>query len=298
VIDIYYTIVDLFRGTYTGLFVRTFFEYAVQIGPYFLIAVFLNVFLKIYISRKNIQFRNQHTVWSIPVASIIGIVSPLPTYLALPMGLSLHGCGLPLGAVVAFMIASPLLNPGIFVLTFTQLGWEIAVARLISVLVISLSGGFLAQALLKHFQFLRHQNESSFKVKSRPFRVEFKRSLRFMGKYMLIALLLSSFVRAFVPDEMIGRLLGGGRASTNLLAALVMGVPFYSCGGAAIPLVQVLSEMGMHKGAVLTFLLSGPTTKLETLIVYKSLTGLKFMLLYLVFNLVSSVLCGALLFLF
>lgn len=296
-IDLYYTIADLFRGTYTGLVVRTFFEYAVQIGPYFLIAVFLNVFLKIYISRKNIQFQNTHAVWSIPAASIIGIVSPLPTYLALPMGLSLHACGLPLGAVVAFMIASPLLNPGIFILTFTQLGWEIAIARLISVLFISLSGGFLTQALLKHFQFLRYHDESSLKVKSRPFGVELKHSLLFMGKYMLIALLLSSFIRAFVPDEMIGRLFGG-QASTSLLAALVMGVPFYSCGGAAIPLVQVLSEMGMHKGAVLTFLLSGPTTKLETLIVYKSLTGLKFMLLYLGFNLVSSLLCGALLFLF
>jgi hypothetical protein len=213
------------------------------------------------------------------------------------MGLSLHACGLPLGAVVAFMIASPLLNPGIFVLTFTQLGWEIAIARLISALFISLSGGFLAQALLKHFQFLHHHDKSSFKIKSRPFGVELQRSLLFMGKYMLIALLLSSFVRAFVPDEMIGRLLGG-KASTNLLAGLVMGVPFYSCGGAAIPLVQVLSEMGMHKGAVLTFLLSGPTTRLETLIVYKSLTGCKFMLFYLGFNLISSVLCGALLFLF
>lgn len=292
--DLYYTIADLFRGTYTGLFVCTFFKYAVQIGPYFLIAVFLNVFLKIYISRKNIQFQKTHTVLTIPIATIIGIVSPLPTYLAFPMGLSLHACGLPLGAVVAFMIASPLLNPGIFILTYTQLGWEIAIARLISVLLISLSGGFLAQVLLKHFQFLYHPNESSLKVKSHPFGVELKRSLLFMGKYMLIALLLSSFVRAFVPDEMIGRLLGG-QASTNLLAALVMGVPFYSCGGAAIPLVQVLSEMGMNKGAVLTFLLSGPTTKMETLAVYKSMIGIKLTFVFIGFNLASSLLCGALL---
>ncbi len=296
-IDLYYTIVDLFRGTYTGLVVQTFFEYALQIGPYFLLAVFLNVFLKILISRKNIQFHNAHAIWSIPVASLVGIVSPLPTYLALPMSLSLYGCGLPLGAVVTFMIASPLLNPGIFILTFTQLGWEIAIARLISVLLISISGGFLAQTLLKHFQFLHDSNKPSQKLEARPFGIELQRSMLFMGKYMLIALLLSSCIRAFVPDDMIGRLLGG-QASTSLMAALVMGVPFYSCGGAAIPFVQVLSEMGMHKGAVLTFLLSGPTTKLETLIVYKSLTGLKFMLLYLGFNLVSSLLCGALLFLF
>ena len=295
-IDLYYTIVDLFRGTYTGLVIRTFFEYASQIWPYFLIAVLLNIILKHIMSRKNIHFHNTHTAWSIPVASVIGIVSPLPTYLALPMGLSLYGCGLPLGAVVAFMIASPLLNPGIFILTFTQLGGEIAIARLISVLFISLSGGFLAQAYIKHVQ-VSEQNEVALKVKARPFVVELKRSLRFMGKYMLIALLLSSLVRAFVPDEMIGRLFDG-QASTSLLAGLVLGVPFYSCGGAAIPLVQVLSEMGMPKGAVLTFLLSGPTTKMETLAVYKSLIGFKLTFVYIGFNLISSLLCGALLWFF
>ena len=127
-----------------------------------------------------------------------------------------------------------------------------------------------------------------------PIWIECKRSFLFLGKYFVIALFISALVKSLVPAELINKILGGN-ARMSLVAAIAMGIPFYSCGGAAIPLIQILSEMGMNKGAVLTFFIAGPSTKLETIYVYKSLLGYKLLLYFLSFTLISSFLCGLIL---
>ena len=294
--ELYYKLADLFRGTYTGTFIATLFKYTCQIGPYFLIAVLINAVLKQLLTSKKMPSFHISPALAIPAAGLFGMLSPMPTYLALPLGLSLLSSHVPFGTVAAFVIASPLLNPGIFILTLSQLGWTIALARLFSVLLLSVLGGFLVQVFSPRLPLVQDK-ESKKQPERRSFKTEFVRSLRYMSKYFIIALVLASFVRAFVPETMIARLFGG-HAGMGLIAAMAMGVPFYTCGGAAIPLVRVLSEMGMHQGAVLTFLLSGPATKLETLAVSKSLLGFKWMFLYLGYSLAGSLVCGGLLYLF
>jgi uncharacterized membrane protein YraQ (UPF0718 family) len=198
---------------------------------------------------------------------------------------------LPLGVIVAFMVASPLMNPGIFILTLSQLGWEIALSRVISAYVLAVAAGFLSALIGRHIRPFQTVDAKKVFLQKRPVWVELQRSLLFLGKYFGIALFLSAVIKALVPVEMIGRLLGG-HANMSLVIAVALGVPFYSCGGAAIPLVQVLSEMGMNKGAVLAFFIAGPSTKLETIYVYKSVLGVKFLLFYLVFMFLGATLSG------
>ena len=76
------------------------------------------------------------------------------------------------------------------------------------------------------------------------------------------------------------------------MAAIALGVPFYSCGGAAIPLVRVLGEMGMNRGAILAFFIAGPSTKIETLVAYKSVMGFRFLIFYLIITLSGAFIGG------
>ena len=79
----------------------------------------------------------------------------------------------------------------------------------------------------------------------------------------------------------------------SVITAMALGIPFYSCGGAAIPLIEILSEMGMNKGAVLAFFTAGPSTKLETLYVFKSaFSGYLVLIIYLAYSLLGAFLCG------
>ncbi len=232
---------------------------------------------------------------AIIIGSVLGILSPLPTYAAIPIGLSLIPLGLPFGAVMAFVIASPLINPSIFFLTLTQMGPEIALARVFASLIISLAGGLLFLSI-KNPQF----PDSAFQLSSktpRPFLIELWRSTLFFTKYFTIAILISAAVKALVSPQFVTQILGQ-QIERSLLVAIALGVPFYSCGGAAIPFVEVLSEMGMDKGAVLTFFIAGPVTKLETMYIFKSLLGIKYFLLYLLLTLGGAFLSGLLFSLF
>ena len=293
-VEFYFKIQHIFRNTYSGLIISNFFELIVLIGPYFVVSVVLNVLLRYYFFKNKMMISTKNETMSIIIAGGIGILSPLPTYIAVPMGLSLITSGIPLSAAVAFIIASPLMNPGLFYLTYTQLGLEMAAARLISAFVLSLVAGFLSKFIWRQLcSYIKHHPTNTDK-NIRPIWIEFMRSFLFLGKYFVIALVISALVKSLVPEEFISKILGGN-ARMSLIAAIAMGIPFYSCGGAAIPLIQVLSEMGMNKGAVLSFFIAGPSTKLETIYVYKSLLGYKFLLYFLSFTLISSFLCGLIL---
>ena len=78
---------------------------------------------------------------SVLSAAILGVVSPRPTYAVIPVGFTLMPAGIPFSAVLAFAISSPLMNPSVFFLTATQLGFEMAVVRTLAALIIGVAGG-------------------------------------------------------------------------------------------------------------------------------------------------------------
>ena len=219
------------------------------------------------------------------------MLSPLPSYAAIPIGLSLLPLGVPFSAIMAFSIASPLINPSVLFLTVSQLGMEIGIARVGATLVLSVAGGLIFGRMFRNIQipFI----EDNRRRYQRTFWKELWRGTLFFGKYFSIALLISAVVKAIVSPELVTNILGH-HIRRSLLIAIAMGVPFYSCGGAAIPFVEVLKDMGMNKGAVLAFFVAGPATKLATLYIYKSLLGISALILFLVITLVGAYFSGLL----
>ena len=77
----------------------------------------------------------------------VGAFSPLCSCTVVPVVRGLLRARLPLGGVVAFWIASPLMDPEIFLLTVAVLGVPIALARLIATGALSVAAGFAADWL-------------------------------------------------------------------------------------------------------------------------------------------------------
>jgi uncharacterized protein len=245
------------------------------------------------IRREQIHFSSRNEYIAIISAALIGLASPLPTYAAIPIGLSLMATGIPFSAVMAFVLASPLMNPMIFFLTATQISMEMAIARTVTAFLLAIIGGILTA---KVFKKLYQDNPKNKIVPVAPHRSLLKDiygNTKYMLKYFSIAILLSAAVRALIPPEMITRLLAGN-AKVSTLIAIGMGVPFYTCGGSAIPFIETLMELGMSKGAVLAFFLAGPATKLETLYAYKTLLGMRVLIFYLALTLLFSYIAGVL----
>ena len=201
--------------------------------------------------------------------------------------------GIPFSAVIAFILSSPLMNPTIFFLTATQISMEMAIARTVTAFILAVIGGLLTIKLFKHIYNADAPIPFIKKSSDKSLWSDIYGNTKYIAKYFSIAILLSAAVKALIPPEMITRLLSGN-AKTSTLIAIGMGVPFYTCGGSAIPFIETLMELGMSKGATLAFFISGPATKLETLYAFKSLLGIKVLIFYLSLTFVYSYVVGLL----
>ena len=280
-----------FEGTYTIRILESFFQLLFEIGPYLVLSVAINVAVVRYFKGKTLLSPAKNEIVSIIAASLIGLVSPLPTYVAIPIGISLVPAGIPFCAVMAFVVSSPLMNPSIFFLTATQIGIEMAMVRTLAAFLLGVSAGLLTLMVFKSIWRVKQPAGRGYQRSRKSLLQEVYGSSMFAAKYFSIAIFLSAAVKALVPPEAITSLLGGNAKVTTLIA-IGMGIPFYTCGGAAVPFVKTLMELGMTKGATLAFFIAGPATKLETLYAYKRLLGGKVLLFYLVLTLCFSYLAG------
>ncbi len=277
-------------GTYTLRILEAYLELFIKIAPYLLISILIHVCLIWITKKRGIKLRIKNRGIAILVSALLGIISPLPTYAALPIGLSFISFGVPFAAVISFVIASPLINPSIFFLTYTQLGIEIALFRITTAFILACIGGYISLYLFKSYRPRNLTTRNSTKPE-RSFLQELNAGMIFFGKHFALALLISAAVKALISPEFIKEILGQ-QITGSLLVGIALGVPFYSCGGAAIPFVEVLSDMGMNKGAVLAFLIAGPATKLGTLYIFKSLLGIKIFIFYLIVTLIGAFIAG------
>ena len=289
--DLYYQIQFLLEGTYTIRIIENFIDLSVNIAPYLVISILLNIAALRYFNSHKITFVPKNEYASIIIAACIGLASPLPTYAAIPIGLSLLSAGIPFSAILTFVITSPLMNPSIFFLTATQMGMEMAVVRTATAFLLGMSGGLLTMKIFSSLAKFIPAIQAYKPRPGRPLLTEIYRNSVYVLKYFSIAIFLSSAVKALVPPELIGKMLGGN-VKVSTLVAMGLGVPFYSCGGAAIPFIKTLMDLGMTKGATLAFFTVGPATKVETLYAFKRMLGIKILFFYLTLTIVFSYSAG------
>ncbi|MDZ7801043.1 MAG: permease [Trueperaceae bacterium] len=213
----------------------------------------------------------------VPVAALFGAISPFCSCGVVPVVAALLAAGTPLPGVMAFWLASPLMDPEMFVLTLGELGTTFALARLAAAIGTGLLAGYATWALQRSHVFanpLRRiqcacdaalSGETVGRFWREPARrAAFVRAAGEVGGYLLVwlalAFLLESLMLAWIPADAIGATLGAGWASVP--AAAVLGVPAYLNGYAAIPTVAGLMELGLPAGAGLAFMVAGGATSI------------------------------------
>ena len=250
----------------------------------------------------------------IVAASLMGALSPFCSCGVIPLIAALLAMGVPLPAVMAFWLASPIMDPSMFVLTAGTLGFQFAAYKTFAAIAMGLIGGFGTAALMGGAWFREPLRPgigdggcaaSSLRSDAPPvwrFWTESKRreafrrtgldTIGFLGKWLALAFLLESLMLAYVPAELVASTLGGGWLS--ILAATFVGVPAYLNGYAALPLVGGLIDQGMAPGAGMAFLLAGGVTSIPAAIAVYALARLPVFAAYLTFALLGSLSMGIL----
>ncbi len=247
------------------------------------------------------------------LAAIAGGLSPFCSCGVIPLIAALLAMGVPLSAVMAFWLASPIMDPSMFVLTTGVLGTEFAVVKTLTAIGLGLMGGAVVHTLSAsgrlafplregvgdggcgassvrgtktiNWQFWQERDRTA-----RFFREGLATTL-FLTKWLLLAYILESLMLAYLPADLVSSVLGGSGFAPIAIATLV-GVPAYLNGYAALPLVGGLIEQGMAPGAGLAFLVAGGVTSLPAAIAVFALVRIRVFLLYIALALGGSFSAG------
>jgi uncharacterized protein len=120
----------------------------VRFAPVLVVTVVLSALLR----RLSLADRARDALLRRPRGAVlvgagVGAFSPFCSCTVVPVVRGFLRVGVPLGAVMAFWIASPLMDVEILLLTVAILGLPLAIARLLATLVLSVGAGAAAQHL-------------------------------------------------------------------------------------------------------------------------------------------------------
>ncbi|WP_370313050.1 permease [Sagittula sp.] len=246
-------------------------------------------------------------------AALLGGLSPFCSCEVIPFIAALLAVGAPLSAVMAFWLASPLMDPAMFSITAGVLGMEFATAKLLAAVGIGLMGG-LGTMMLKSSPVFADplrakpkvggccgvkkpfQGKPVWRFWQEPERREVFRSAAldnalFLLKWLTLAYIIEAVMIHYVPADAVASVLGGSGLMPILLGALV-GMPAYLNGYAAVPLVSELLNMGMADGAAMSFMLAGGVSCIPAAIAVWALVKPRVFAAYLAFALAGSIVAG------
>lgn len=119
-----------------------------HVWPWFLISIILSVFIRVLKLDKVIRQAFSAKVGvAILVATLVGAFSPFCSCTVVPIIAGLLLSGVPLAPIMSFWIASPSMDPEIFTFSVGLIGWNLAIARLVATLLLSLAAGYITLAL-------------------------------------------------------------------------------------------------------------------------------------------------------
>jgi len=255
----------------------------------------------------------------IVVAALLGGLSPFCSCEVIPFIAAMLAVGAPLSAVMAFWLASPLMDPAMFLVTAGTLGLPFAIGKTIAAVSLGLSGGMVVRAFATSPIFA---NPLKFAPKpacgsccggSKPaafkgevtwgfwreadrretFRSTAVDNALFLGKWLLVAYMVEALMLAWVPAESVAGLLGGTGVWPVVLGALI-GAPAYLNGYAAVPLVDALLQQGMAQGAAMSFVLAGGVSCIPAAIAVWALVKPRVFAAYLGIAISGSIMAGLL----
>jgi uncharacterized protein len=278
-------------------------QYLLQLAPYVIGGVILGEILKFTSWTKLVyKWVSGASFFSILIASMLGMISPLCTYGTVPVVLQLFRAGVNIAPLITFLSVSAMMNPQLFVLTWGALGPEIALARVAMVLCFGFLLGFVLKKIplswVVNPEAMQNQ-EATDEILNRPtkrfaitcFMKDVLKGIQFIGFYVVIGVVVSAMIDVISPKEWLRNIFQGNHYLSILIAAL-LGVPLYACGGGVIPVVREFIASGLGKGAALAFLFVGPATRITPLLALATFLKPRFIVVYVVIVIVFALLIG------
>ncbi len=221
------------------------------------------------------------------------------TMVPLFAGVLYTGAGI--GPAMAFLLMAPASNILSILLTGEMISWELAEVRIIASATVALSAGIIisktpwGKAIENEFHHSGSTSKMAIEIVKPPLDERLWSSLKFAGSlakqilpFFLLGLIAVSYVEAYLPEDIVGTYLTG---ITGILIASVIGGPLYTPTLVEIVLGKGMWDLGMSKGALLSWLMGQPYDVANALSVSR-IVRWKVVLTYMIIAWAGSVIFG------
>lgn len=279
-----------------------------------LIGISTAVIIKVYVGSDSLRnwIKNNEKI-SILGSIGFGSFTPLCACGTMAVILSMFVSQMPWAPIMAFLVSSPLTSPSQFIFQTEFLGLNLALAVLISSIILGIGAGILANLLSKKTIFFDKQYRASFKDnnKNRNCNKSKSKNKNILDKYkikqlvyefyelgikkvllyFLIFIAIGQLVEIFVPTEWILSLFSSDNVYSIPFSAL-MGLPLYVSGMSSLPLLKTILELGAGGGAILAFLIAGQGTGVAVIVGLSTIIKKRALIFYASYIFIGAILSG------
>lgn len=305
----------LLKLAFTGMFGAEFMETrwggAIQFFIYDTIKIIVLLCLLIFIisyiqsyfppERTKILLGKYRGIWANAMGALLGTVTPFCSCSSIPIFMGFTRAGISSGVTFSFLISSPLVDLGAFILLASVFGFPIAITYVIVGLVLAVVGGtiiektgvgknvqdFIMQGTLAEVEGI----ELTKKDRMIYAKDQMLSTLKKVWIYILVGVGIGAAIHNFIPTEWIQAVLGQDKWYGVLIASLV-GVPMYADIFGTIPVAEALFFKGVGVGTIIAFMMSVTALSLPSMIMLSKAVKPKLLFWFIVIVVLGIVAIG------
>ncbi len=235
------------------------------------------------------------------VGALMGTVTPFCSCSSIPLFIGFSRAGLSSGVTFSFLISSPLVDLGAFILLMSIFGFEVAIAYVIVGLILAVVGGTIIDktGLGKHIEPFVLQGESididSEKMTQKK-RLSYAKEQMFQTYkkvviYILIGAIIGSAIHNIIPQALVEGALGSDNGF-SVLFAVIAGAPIYADIFGTIPVAEALFIKQAGLGTILAFMMAVTTLSIPSFVMLKKVIKPKLLIAFVSIVLVGIIIIG------
>jgi uncharacterized membrane protein YraQ (UPF0718 family) len=249
-----------------------FFEYFVELTILIFLGIFVAVLIEKYFAKVK-RFIPANPATAFIFASLL----PVCACAVIPIIKTMQG-KVKYRTLVTFLVAAPLLNPYIILLSFSVLGITYAILRIITSFILAVSAGYVLGFFFERILL----NTATAGICSRdtcstiPHDV-YQRTFSIFKSLLpyLIAGGLMAVGLDFFSSKSMGIITKIGNTLLGNLLVIIIGVPFYFCNGSEVLLLRPLLCSGVSLGTGIAFSLTATSICITSIMMLIKFAGIR-----------------------
>lgn len=261
---------------------------AAWVAPYLLLGfVIAGILHIIFPPGENFKRFSHPGLKNVILAAIYGLLRPESSGRSTGAAIDLRRGGASKGSCISFLISSAQSGPDGFLAAYSLISLPFALIRVVISFITSVFAGFLVTTSPDEQEHVSHHRHRMFrgkevavmstpslsKILRKALFYSFMRMPRYVGRSLLVGILLGALIMIFVPFL-------GDSVFFNLIVVILIPI-VRVCATGSVPIAAALLLKGITPGAVLVFLLLGTATNPHGMTLLRKSFGWRILMIYL-----------------